>query len=130
MQESKNILVKDYKKVLAVGLAFFISAVQFSLAQDGPMATDVYYKALAYYQKGKWDAAREYFHTYLAEYSDSPLYITSLYYLGVCYQRINNQREAMSIFHKVMDEARSNDDMFWAKMAERRVEELVANSPD
>lgn len=92
------------------------------------MASDVYYKALKFYQKGNWEAAKDYFHTYLAEYSDSPLYITSLYYLGICYQRLNNVQEAMSIYHKIIDEARVGEDKFWANMAEKRIEELSANN--
>ena len=92
-------------------------------------ATDVYNKAVRLYEKEKWSQAKELFHEYLAEYSDSPLYITCLYYLGFCYQRLNNPRESMSIYHKVMDEAKDGD-AFWGEMAEKRIEELGLNNPD
>ena len=127
---SKNNVIGYQQRRLTIWLAFFVFIFSYTVvpAQDAPMASVVYYKALKLYQKGNWDAAREYFHTYLAEYSDSPLYVTSLYYLGVCYQKINNPQEAMSIFHKVMNEAREGDDAFWAQMAEKRIEEMSASN--
>ena len=94
-------------------------------AQDKSLApsADIYNKAVRLYEKGKWDAAKEYFHQYLAEYSDTPLYVTCLYYLAYCYQQLNNAQEAMSLYHKVIDEAR-DEDAFWGEMAEKRIQEL------
>ncbi len=86
-------------------------------------AADVYNKAVRLYEKGRWDQAKEFFHQYLAEYSDSPLYVTCLYYLGYCYQQLGDTREAISIYHKVMDEAQGGD-AFWGEMAETRTKEL------
>ena len=106
---------------LALGLAsFFLCG-----AQDNALApaTDIYNKALRLYENAKWGAAKEYFHQYLAEYSDSPLYVTCLYYLAYCYQQLSNAQEAMSIYHKVIDEAKDGD-LFWAEMAEKRIGEL------
>ena len=93
-----------------------------SLRSTGPTA-DVYNKAVRLYEKGRWDQARELFHQYLAEYSDSPLYVTSLYYLGYCYEQLGDTQEAVSIYHKVMDEAQGGD-AFWGEMAENRTKEL------
>ncbi len=99
-------------------LVFCSSAVHAELAPS-----DVYNKAIRLYEKSKWSAAKEYFHQYLAEYSDSPLYITCLYYLGYCYQQLKNVPEALSIYHKVINEAQGQDE-FWGQMAQKRVEEL------
>ena len=86
-------------------------------------AADVYNRAVRLYEKGSWDQAKEYFHQYLAEYSDTPLYVTCLYYLGYCYQQLGNVPEAASIYHKVIDEAHA-EDAFWGEMAEHRIMEM------
>ena len=86
-------------------------------------AADIYNKAVNLYGQGRWNAAKEYFHRYLAEYSDTPLYVTCLYYLAYCYQQLKNTREAMSLYHKVIDEAKGGD-AFWGEMAEKRIQEL------
>ena len=113
---------------LAFGLtSFFLFCLcaQSALAQDKSSApsADIYNKAVKLYEKGRWNAAKEYFHQYLAEYSDTPLYVTCLYYLAYCYQQLKNPREAMSLYHKVIDEAKDGD-AFWAEMAEKRIQEL------
>ena len=116
-----------FKRLAQFGLTSFfilISPIIHADERSAP-AADVYNKAVRFYEKGKWDAAKEFFHQYLAEYSDSPLYITCLYYLGFCYQKLDNIPEAVSIYHKVMEEARGGD-AFWAEMAEHRVMELDA----
>ena len=105
------------------GLAFFILlSAAFADGRSAP-AADVYNKAVQFYEKARWDQAKEYFHQYLAEYSDTPLYVTCLYYLGYCYQQLGNMPEAASIYHKVIDEARGGDG-FWGEMAEHRLQEL------
>jgi len=120
--------------VLFLGLALFIfiAAVVRADERSAP-AADVYNKAVRLYEKGRWDQAREFFHQYLAEYSEGPLYVTSLYYLGYCYQQLGNTQEAISIYHKVMDEAQG-EDAFWGEMAESRTKELEsalkAHAPD
>lgn len=114
-----------------LGLAcFFMCAIGAVLADDKASApsVDLYNKAIHLYEKHKWEAATEYLHQYLAEYSDSPLYITCLYYLGYCYQQMGNAREAASIYHKVMAEAMGGD-KFWGQMAEKRAEELSVQPP-
>ena len=52
-----------------------------------------------------WDMAKEYFHQYLAEYSDTPLYVTCLYYLAYCYQQLGDKNQAVLLYHKVIDQA-------------------------
>ena len=112
---------------LALGLASFF-VVFACVSYAGPdkasaPASDIYNKAVRLYEKGKWAAAKEYLHAYLAEYSDSPLYITCLYYLAYCYQKLKDTQEAISIYHKVADEAKEGD-AFWGEMAEKRIAEL------
>ena len=110
--------------VLFLGLALFIFiAVVVRANERSAPAADVYNKAVRLYEKGRWGQAKEFFHQYLAEYSDSPLYVTSLYYLGYCYEQLGDTQKAVSIYHKVMDEAKGGD-AFWGEMAENRTKEL------
>jgi tetratricopeptide (TPR) repeat protein len=91
----------------------------------GPPAIDTYNKAVGLYEARHWDAAKEYLHQYLAEYSDTPLYVTCLYYLAYCYQQLGDKTQAILLYHKVIDQARGGD-AFWADMAQKRIEELVS----
>ena len=86
-------------------------------------ATAIYNKALKLYESGHWKIAKEYFHQYLAEYSDTPLYVTCLYYLGYCYQKLNDRQQAVSLYQKVIAQARGGD-AFWADMAQKRIEDI------
>ena len=105
-------------------VSFFVFGFGIAQADErSAPATDVYNRAVRLYEKGNWDQSKEYFHQYLAEYSDTPLYITCLYYLGYCYQQLGNVPEAVSIYHKVIDEAHGGD-AFWGEMAEHRIMEL------
>ena len=119
---------------LFLGLALFIfMAVVVRADERSAPATDVYNKAVRLYEKGRWGQAKEFFHRYLAEYSNSPLYVTSLYYLAYCYEQLGDTKKAVSIYHKVMDEAKGGD-AFWGEMAENRTKELEgalkAHTPD
>ena len=87
-------------------------------------ALDTYNKAVKLYEAKNWDAAKEYFHQYLAEYSDTPLYVTCLYYLAYCYQQLGDKNQSMLLYHKVIDQAQGGD-AFWADMAQKRIEELL-----
>ncbi len=112
---------------LLIALCLCVSAsIPLVLAGDDAAsapAADIYNKAVHFYEIKRWDAAREHFHQYLAEYSETPLYITCLYYLAYCYQQLQDKAEAISIYHKVIDLAR-DEELFWAQMAERRINEL------
>ena len=89
-------------------------------------AIDTYNKAVKLYGAKHWDAAKEYFHQYLAEYSDTPLYVTCLYYLACCYQQLGDKTEAVLLYHKVIDQAKGGD-AFWADMAQKRIEEVLGS---
>ena len=76
---------------LLTGCCFLVAGI--SLAEDdSPPAMGTYNKAVALYQAHNWDAAKDCFHEYLAEYSDTPLYVTCLYYLAYCYQQLGNKK--------------------------------------
>jgi outer membrane protein assembly factor BamD (BamD/ComL family) len=87
-------------------------------------AIDTYNKAVQLYEAQNWDAAKDHFHQYLAEYSDTPLYVTCLYYLAYCYQQLGNKNQAILLYHKVIDQAQGGD-AFWADMAQKRIEEVL-----
>ena len=87
-------------------------------------ALDTYNKAVRLYQAKHWDSAKDYFHQYLAEYSDTPLYVTCLYYLAYCYQHLGNKDQAILLYHKVIDQAQGGD-AFWADMAQKRIQEIL-----
>jgi len=89
-------------------------------------AMDTYNKAVRLYEAKDWDAAKEYFHQYLAEYSDTPLYVTCLYYLAYCYQQLGDKTQAILLYHKVIDQVQGGD-AFWADMAQKRIEEVLGN---
>lgn len=89
---------------------------------DQAPATAVYNKALRLFEKHKWAAAKEYFHQYLAEYSDTPLYVTCLYYLAYCYQQLKDKRQAVILYHRVIERAKNGDE-FWGQMAQKRLQD-------
>lgn len=91
--------------------------------QSSAPAVDTYNKAVRLYEAKHWAQAKEYFHQYLAEYSDTPLYVTCLYYLAFCYQQLKDTKQANFLYHKVIDAAKEGD-KFWGEMAEHRLEEL------
>jgi tetratricopeptide (TPR) repeat protein len=105
---------------------FVLLIMPLARADDGSSApaVDTYNKAVRLYEARHWDAAKEYFHEYLAEYSDTPLYVTCLYYLAYCYQQLGNQEQAVLLYHKVIDQAQGGD-AFWADMAQKRIEEML-----
>ena len=112
---------------LIIGIAIFCLPLCISgRAEDesSAPAMDTYNKAVQLYQAKNWNAAKDCFHQYLAEYSDTPLYVTCLYYLAFCYQQLGNKNQAVLLYHKVIDRAQGGD-AFWADMAQKRIEEVL-----
>ena len=113
---------------LKIGITVFLFFLPFCSngwpddASSAP-ALDTYNKAVRFYEAKNWDAAKDCFHQYLAEYSDTPLYVTCLYYLAYCYQQLGDKTQANLLYHKVMDQAQGGD-AFWADMAEKRITEM------
>jgi len=87
-------------------------------------ALDTYNKAVRFYEEKHWEQAKDCFHQYLAEYSDTPLYVTCLYYLAYCYEQLGDQEQAVLLYHKVIDMAQGGD-AFWADMAQKRIYEIL-----
>lgn len=119
-------LIKARLYIIAVFLCLPLSSKAGSDDASSAPAMDTYNKAVRLYEAKKWDAAKDYFHRYLAEYSDTPLYVTCLYYLAYCYQRLGDKNQAVLLYHKVVDQARGGD-VFWADMAQKRIEEAQGN---
>ena len=116
---------------LRIGIIAFLFCLPFSLnvwpedTASAP-AIDTYNQAVRLYEARNWDAAKDYFHQYLAEYSDTPLYVTCLYYLAYCYQQLGDKNQAVLLYHKVIDQAQGGD-TFWGDMAQKRIEEILGN---
>ena len=112
-------------RALLVVLLLCVTAISSWAGEDDSSApsADIYNKAVRLYEGKRWNAAKEYFHQYLAEYSETPLYITCLYYLAYCYQQLKNTEEAIAIYHKVIDQAKG-EELFWSQMSQKRIEEL------
>jgi outer membrane protein assembly factor BamD (BamD/ComL family) len=111
-----------FLKIVLIGLILSSSAFAAEEKATAP-AAEIYDKAVHLYYARHWNAAKEYFHQYLAEYSETPLYVTCLYYLAYCYQQLNDKEEAILMFNKVIDLAQG-EEAFWGQMAEKRIEEL------
>ena len=107
-------------------LPLFSNAWSNDDGNSSPPAMDTYNKAVQLYEAKHWDAAKECFHQYLAEYSDTPLYVTCLYYLAFCYQQMGDKDQAILLYHKVIDQAQGGD-AFWADMAQKRIEEMLGS---
>ncbi len=84
-------------------------------------ASSLYNHGVGLVNKGRYDQAKEVFHEYIAAYGDTHLYPVSLYYLGYCYQKLNDPKQAYLIYHKVIDQS---SDEFWTQMAKKRLQEL------
>ena len=48
--------------------------------------TDLYNKAMSFYEAGRYAQAKELFHQFIGQYPDSKLFCIALYYLGHCDQ--------------------------------------------
>jgi TolA-binding protein len=89
-------------------------------------ASALYNQGVTLVNKGRYSQASEVFHEYIASYEDTHLYPVSLYYLGYCYQKLNEPQQAVSIYHKVID---LSSDEFWVQMAKKRIQEIEGQTP-
>jgi TolA-binding protein len=89
-------------------------------------ASALYDRGVGLVNKGHYNQAKEVFHEYIAQYGDTHLYPVSLYYLGYCYQKLNDDNQALSIYHKVVD---VSTDEFWTQMAKKRMQEIEDRNP-
>jgi TolA-binding protein len=84
-------------------------------------ASALYHQGVRLVNKGRYAQAKEVFHEYIASYGDTHLYPVSLYYLGYCYQKLDDPKQARLIYHKVIDQT---NDEFWTQMSKKRLQEL------
>ncbi|MFA6981142.1 MAG: tetratricopeptide repeat protein [Ignavibacteriaceae bacterium] len=69
----------------------------------------VYYKnALLYYEKSKYESARQYFLKLNAEYPNSEFYGSTLYWIGETYAHHNNVEEAVNYFKEAISYKQTN----------------------
>jgi len=106
--------------VVMFASAAFVGCSTIRGAHDSS-ASALYNEGVSLVNKGRYKQAKEIFHEYIAEYEDTHLYPVSLYYLGFCYQKLNDANQAVSIYHKVIDQ--SNDE-FWTQMAKKRIQDI------
>jgi TolA-binding protein len=85
-------------------------------------ATAHYDKAMSYYQKGNYVKAKELLHEYIARYPNSELFRIALYYLGHCYQVLADEKEALTIFNRIV--TTYGDDDFWGAQAMKRIKQI------
>ena len=85
-------------------------------------ATEHYNKAMEYYHKGNYVKAQELLHEYIAKYPDSMLYRIALYYLGHCYQVQKDDKEALTIFNRIVTTYGDTD--FWGGQAMKRIKQI------
>lgn len=85
-------------------------------------ATDLYNKALSYYQSGQYAEAKNLFHEYIGQFPDTPLFKVALYYLGHCYQMTGEEKEALVFYNRVV--TTWGDDDFWGAQAMKRIKLL------
>lgn len=85
-------------------------------------STELYNKALDYYQKGRYTRARELFREYVAQYPNSAIFRIALYYSGHCYQMLGDNKEALVIFNRVVSTYGEED--FWGEQAFKRIKQI------
>ena len=84
--------------------------------------SELYDKALGYYQSGQYARARELFHEYIGQYSDSKILKIAIYYLGHCYQMLGEDKEALALYNRVV--TTYGDDDFWGEQALARIKQI------
>ena len=84
--------------------------------------TELYNRALSFYQRGQYDRARDLFHEYVGQYQGTPLYRIALYYLAHCYQMTGDKPEALTLFSRVV--AQYGEDDFWGEQALERIRQI------
>jgi TolA-binding protein len=84
--------------------------------------TELYEKALAYYQSGKYSRAKELFHQYIGQFPDSLMYPTALYELAHCYQMLGETKEALALYNRLVTTYGDQD--FWGEQAMARIKQI------
>jgi TolA-binding protein len=88
-------------------------------------ASELYKRALAYYEDRKYAKARDLFHEYVGQFPDGDLYKIALYYLGHSYQELGEYDEALVIYNRII--TTFGDDDFWGEQAAKRIKQIKGN---
>ena len=84
--------------------------------------SELYDKALGYYQSGQYAKAKELFHQYIGQYPDSLIYKTALYELAHCYQMLGETKEALALYNRLVTTYGDQD--FWGDQAMQRIKQI------
>ncbi len=84
--------------------------------------SDLYDKALAYYQSGQYAKASDLFHEYIGQYPDSKVLRIAIYYLGHCYQMLGEDKDALALYNRVV--TIYGDEDFWGEQAMARIKQI------
>lgn len=100
----------------------FLPAVQDEETIRYKSPSELYDKALAYYQSGQYAKARGLFHEYVGQYPDSKILRIAIYYLGHCYQMTGDDKEALALYNRVV--TTYGDEDFWGEQAMARIKQI------
>ncbi|MBF0619290.1 MAG: tetratricopeptide repeat protein [Candidatus Omnitrophica bacterium] len=84
--------------------------------------SDLYDRAFAAHEGGQYAKARDLFHEYIGEFSNTLVFKSALYYLAHCYQKLGEDREALVLYSRIVD-AYGEDD-FWGAQAMKRIQQI------
>jgi TolA-binding protein len=88
-------------------------------------ASELYKRALGYYEARKYAMARDLFHEYVGQFPESDLYKIALYYLGHSYQELGEYNEALTIYNRII--TTYGDDDFWGEQSAKRIKQIKGN---
>lgn len=109
----------------------FSGCVLLPAAQDEAVVpyktpSELYDRALKYYQSGQYAKARDLFHEYIGRYADSRILRIAVYYLGHCYQMLGEDKEALALYNRVV--TTYGDEDFWGEQAMARIKQIKGGS--
>jgi TolA-binding protein len=100
----------------------FLPAVQDEETVRYKSPSELYDKALGYYQAGQYARARDLFHEYVGQYPESKILRIAIYYLGHCYQMLGQDKEALAFYNRVV--TTYGDEDFWGAQAMMRIKQI------
>ncbi|MFH0753479.1 MAG: tetratricopeptide repeat protein [Candidatus Omnitrophota bacterium] len=84
--------------------------------------SELYDKALVYYQSGQYAKAKELFHQFIGSYPDSLVFKTALYELAHCYQMLGEDKQALALYNRLVTAYGDRD--FWGDQAMQRIRQI------
>ena len=80
-----------------------------------------YHRGEQAYNFGDYEAAKKNFEEFVNKYPDESLHKIVLYYLGRCYENLNDTAKAKEVYVEAIQKYKGD---FWANSAERRLRNL------